>query len=61
MYFTTNNRIFTVDCKNYELNVLAEYEGAFRGAVLVRDRGAGNRMACYFTTKTELVAMYLEP
>jgi len=60
IYFIANGKIFTIDTKTYKVEKAADYPGAFRGGVLVRDPGKQNRMAYYFITRTELVAMYLE-
>jgi len=60
IYFTNNSNIYTIDIKTFEIDVIAHYEGAKRGTVIARDP-VNNRMALYFITESELVAMYLEP
>ena len=61
IYFTARGKIFTIDTTTYKVEAIAQYPNAFRGGFITRDPGKNNRIAYYFITRTELVAMYLEP
>ena len=59
IYFTARGKILTVDTTTFAVEKVADYPDAFRGGFLTRDPGKEDRMAYYFITTTELVAMYL--